>query len=84
MLSLLIFYLGWMRGISGIMILACAIGGLEMVLGYFLYQVFVLNYGIINALSEIPVNLTQMLIGLSVAIPVVNSLKEMGVSVEGT
>ena len=78
-LALLIFYLGWFRGLEGIMVLSCAVGGLEMVLGYFLYQIFVLDYGFINALSEIPVNITQMLIGLSVAVPIVNGLRRIGV-----
>jgi len=77
-LALIVFYLGWYKGLSGLMILACAVGGLEMVFGYFMYQVFVLNYGFINALAEIPVNITQMLIGLSIAVPVVNRLREMG------
>jgi len=78
LLATLIFYLGWYKGLEGLMILACAVGGLEMVLGYFLYQIFVLNYGFINALAEIPVNITQMLIGLSVAIPIINGLRELG------
>ena len=77
-LAVLIFYLGWFKGLEGLMILSCAVGGLEMVLGYFLYQIFVLNYGFINALAEIPVNITQMLIGLSVSVPIINGLRELG------
>jgi len=50
-------------------IFSTIIGGLAMVLGYFLYEQIVL--GIIGAVFEIPVNIGQMLIGLIVAIPIV-------------
>jgi uncharacterized membrane protein len=49
-------------------IFSIIIGGLAMVVGYFLYEQIVL--GIIGAVFEIPVNIGQMLIGLIVAIPV--------------
>ncbi len=49
-------------------IFSVIVGGLEMVLGYFLYQQLILNTA---AIVEIPVNIGQMLIGLIVAIPVV-------------
>jgi hypothetical protein len=44
------------------------IGGLEMVIGYFLYEQVIL--GETTAILEIPVNIGQMLIGLIVAVPV--------------
>jgi uncharacterized membrane protein len=50
-------------------IFSTIIGGLAMVIGYFLYEQIVL--GIIGAVFEIPVNIGQMLIGLIVAIPIV-------------
>jgi len=53
----------------GRVILSIIIGGLEMVLGYFLYEQFIM--GKATAAVEIPVNIGQMLIGLIVAIPVV-------------
>jgi uncharacterized membrane protein len=49
-------------------IFSTIIGGLAMVIGYFLYEQIVL--GKIGAVFEIPVNIGQMLIGLIVAIPV--------------
>ncbi|HLE75353.1 MAG TPA: ECF transporter S component [Candidatus Bathyarchaeia archaeon] len=49
-------------------IFSTIIGGLAMVVGYFLYEQIVL--GRIGAVFEIPVNIGQMLIGLIVAIPV--------------
>lgn len=45
------------------------IGGLAMVVGYFLYEQIVL--GKTAAVFEIPINIGQMLIGLIIAIPVV-------------
>jgi len=50
-------------------IFSTIIGGLAMVVGYFLYEQIVL--GKIGAVFEIPVNIGQMLIGLIVAIPIV-------------
>jgi uncharacterized membrane protein len=49
-------------------IFSTIIGGLAMVIGYFLYEQIVL--GKTAAIFEIPVNIGQMLIGLIVAIPV--------------
>jgi uncharacterized membrane protein len=50
-------------------ILSTIIGGLAMVVGYFLYEQIVL--GKIGAVFEMPINIGQMLIGLIVAIPIV-------------
>ena len=47
------------------------LAGLEMVVGYFLYQQFVMGKA---AVVEIPVNIGQMLIGLILAIPVVKAV----------
>jgi uncharacterized membrane protein len=46
------------------------IGGLEMVVGYFIYEQLVLGYPFAAALVEVPFNIVQMLVGLVVAIPV--------------
>jgi uncharacterized membrane protein len=59
---------GWK--VYTIIITAVVIGGLIMVLGYFLYEAYVLSYGVPAAMGEIPFNLTQLLIGSIVAIPV--------------
>jgi uncharacterized membrane protein len=50
-------------------ILSTIIGGLAMVVGYFLYEQIAL--GKIGAVFEMPINIGQMLIGLIVAIPIV-------------
>ena len=50
--------------------IASAIGGLEMVIGYFLYETLALGYPAELALLEVPFNVFQMLIGLAIAVPV--------------
>ncbi|RLI10214.1 hypothetical protein DRO25_03590, partial [Candidatus Bathyarchaeota archaeon] len=52
----------------GSAILSVIVGGLEMVVGYFLYEQLILNTA---ALVEVPANIGQMLIGLIVALPIV-------------
>lgn len=61
----------------GWLVLATLIGGLEMVLGYFIYQQFFL-WPLFSvqaiAIAEIPVNIGQMTVGLIVSIPVVRAV----------
>ena len=54
--------------------IAGTVGGLEMVLGYFLYSQLVLGYPLAGALAEVPFNLAQMVIGLAVAVPVMHAV----------
>jgi uncharacterized membrane protein len=54
--------------------IAIAIGGFEMVVGYFLYETLVLSYPVGLAAVEIPFNVIQMLIGLIIAVPVVHAV----------
>ena len=53
---------------------AVTVGGLEMVVGYFLYEKFVIGYPLAFALGEIPFNIVQILIGLIVAVPVMHAV----------
>ncbi len=48
------------------------IGGLEMVVGYFIYEQLLLGYPLAVALVEVPFNIVQMLVGLVIAIPVMH------------
>jgi uncharacterized membrane protein len=48
-----------------------AVGGLEMVVGYFMYEVFVLGYPWTLAAAEVPANIAQMAISLGIALPIV-------------
>ncbi|TEU06487.1 ECF transporter S component [Candidatus Bathyarchaeota archaeon] len=61
----------------GWLILTTLIGGSVMVIGYFIYQQFLLGplfgYYVI-AIAEIPVNIGQMTIGLIVALPIVRAI----------
>jgi len=50
-------------------LLAVFIGGIEMVLGYFLGEAFAMGYGIPAALTEIPGNIFQVTAGGLIAIP---------------
>jgi len=54
-----------------ILVFSVLAGGLEMVLGYFLYEQLILG---VAAIAEVPVNIGQMTIGLIVSIPVVRAV----------
>ncbi len=56
---------------------ACIIGGLEMILGYYLYEQFILG---VLAVAEIPFNTMQMLIGMIIAISIVSIIEGMKIS----
>lgn len=67
--ALLIIFMGFrFEPEFGRNIFAIIVGGLEMVVGYFLYEQIILNKA---AIVEIPINIGQMLVGLIVAIPIV-------------
>lgn len=62
--------------------LSCIIGGCVMVLGYFIYEFYVLSYGW-AALVEVPFNFMQMLIGLIVSSIIYVGIEKRGVFVGG-
>jgi len=55
----------------GWIVLVILVGGLEMILGYFLYEQVFLG---VAAIAEIPINIGQMTVGLIVSIPVVRAV----------
>jgi len=59
---------------------AIILGGVEMVLGYFLYEnllaVLLPSMGIV-AVTEIPLNIGQALIGLTIALPIVDTVQRI-------
>ena len=55
-------------------VVSAAVGGLEMVIGYFLYEQLVLGYPFALALAEVPFNIVQMLIGLLIAVPIMHGV----------
>lgn len=54
---------------------AIILGGVEMILGYFLYEFYVLNYGY-AALYEVPFNIGQAIVGLALAIPISKTIRK--------
>jgi len=54
--------------------IAILIGGFEMVAGYFLYETLALGYPVTMAAVEIPFNIIQMLIGLTIAVPIMHAV----------
>jgi len=58
------------------LIVPCFIGGFEMVLGYFLYELYLYQLG---AVLEVPANFAQTFLGTLVAVPLYNAVaKRMG------
>jgi uncharacterized membrane protein len=57
--------------------IAVLIGGLEMVVGYFIYEQLVLGYPLAIALAEVPFNLVQMAVGLIVAVPIMHAVLQV-------
>jgi len=51
-------------------ILAVVAAGTEMVIGYFLVELYVLQWGLGGALAEVPANIAQVTIGGLVGIPI--------------
>jgi len=51
-------------------LLAVVIAGVEMVLGYFLVEAFILGWGVEVALLELPGNVAQIVVGGIIGIPV--------------
>ncbi|MEM2088680.1 MAG: ECF transporter S component [Thermoproteota archaeon] len=54
------------------LIVPCFIGGFEMVLGYFLYELFLVGLG---AVFEVPANFAQAFLGTLIAIPLYNAVR---------
>jgi uncharacterized membrane protein len=51
-------------------VLAVVVAGTEMVIGYFLVELFVFQWGLGGALAEVPTNIAQIAIGGIVGIPI--------------
>ncbi|MCX8171008.1 MAG: ECF transporter S component [Candidatus Bathyarchaeota archaeon] len=56
-------------------VLAIVVAGSEMVIGYFLVELYILNWGLGGALAEVPMNIMQILIGGIVGVPVASFLR---------
>jgi uncharacterized membrane protein len=51
-------------------VLAVVVAGSEMIIGYFLVELYVLQWGLGGALAEVPGNIAQIVIGGLVGIPI--------------
>ena len=63
--------LGWI-------LFSVTLGGLMMVLGYFLYQMFIIGWLFnipVIAIAEVPINIVQMIIGALIAIPTARAIR---------
>jgi len=56
-------------------VLAVFVAGSEMVIGYFLVELFPLQWGIGGALAEVPGNIAQIVVGGLVGIPIAFTLR---------
>jgi uncharacterized membrane protein len=56
----------------GWIVLVILVGGLEMIIGYFLYEQIFLG---VAAIAEIPINIGQMIVGLIASIPVMKTVQ---------
>ncbi len=56
-------------------IISVLIGGVILVLGYFLYEIPLL--GLSTAIVEVPFNIIQMLVGLIIAIPIMHAVQRV-------
>ncbi len=74
-----IIWLGWKHDPEiGWSILSTIIGGSFMVIGYFLYQYYLIGplFQIeVVAIAELPINIGQMIVGVVVAIPLLRGVK---------
>ncbi|MHA1199092.1 MAG: ECF transporter S component [Candidatus Heimdallarchaeaceae archaeon] len=66
-------------GEKGEMALSCSLAGMIIVIGYFLYQAFIIGVGAAGAAIEIPFNIAQVFFGAAIAIPLVSYLRDLGI-----
>ncbi|MFX1248112.1 MAG: ECF transporter S component [Promethearchaeota archaeon] len=78
LLILIIWVVELKMGEKGRMVLSCLLAGPIIVVGYFLYEIFVLSVPFGGALSEVPFNIAQVVFGIVIAVPIYYNLRELG------
>ncbi|MFX1514960.1 MAG: ECF transporter S component [Promethearchaeota archaeon] len=78
LLTVIIWFVELRMGEKGQMILSCLLAGPIIVVGYFLYEIFLLDVPFGGALSEVPFNIAQVVLGILIAVPIVSYLRELG------
>jgi len=66
-------------GEKGHMILYCLLAGPIIIIGYFLYEIIILQLALEVALTEVPFNIAQVVFGAVIAVPIVSYLRELGI-----
>ncbi|MHA2365127.1 MAG: ECF transporter S component [Candidatus Hodarchaeales archaeon] len=77
--SFVLWFVGLRYGEKGQIVISCALAGIIIVVGYFLYEVILLQIPWEGALSELPFNVAQVAIGIAIAVPIVSYLRELGI-----
>lgn len=57
-------------------LLAVVTGGSEMILGYFVSEAFLMGFGVVAALTEVPGNIFQIVAGALIGIPVSSIIRK--------
>lgn len=79
LLIALIWFVELRMGEKGKMVLSCLLAGPIIVVGYFLYEIFILSVPFGGALSEVPFNIAQVVFGIVIAVPIYYNLRELGI-----
>ncbi len=85
LICLIMWFIELRMGEKGQMILSCLLAGPIIVVGYFLYEIFILTLSpdpavaFQLAVTEVPFNIAQVVFGTSIAIPIVSYLQELGI-----
>ncbi|MBD3190247.1 MAG: hypothetical protein GF308_06370 [Candidatus Heimdallarchaeota archaeon] len=79
-LSILLVIVSILLKEKGEMALSCIAGGIVLIpIGYFLYQITILQVPVAGAMIEIPFNIAQVIFGTAFAIPIVSYLEDLGI-----
>jgi uncharacterized membrane protein len=78
-LSIIIWYIELKMEIKGRMILSCLLAGPIIIVGYFLWEIIIIQIDMTYALFEVPFNIAQVVFGTFIAVPVVTYLEELGI-----
>lgn len=85
LMCLAIWFIEFRLAEKGQMILSCLLAGPIIVVGYFLYEIFILTLSpdptvaFQLALTEVPFNIAQVIFGTAIAVPIVRYLIELGI-----
>lgn len=85
LLCVIIWVIEFKMGEKGKMILSCLLAGPIIIVGYFVYELFILTLSpdpavaFQLALTEVPFNIAQVVFGTVIAVPIVSYLQNLGI-----